>query len=100
MRVARQSVISLLTLSNDRYSHNALLTYSQYLQPLNLVMESRECDDRGANVLFIFGTQCLREAIKGLEVELKQNNERFEVTPVGKDRNMVDGQIKLITAHI
>ena len=60
----------------------------------------RKCNNCGAKVSFRVCTQCLRETVKGLEVELKQSNEQFEVMPVGKDRNMVDERIELITAHI
>ena len=71
-------------------------------------MEMQECNNCGAKVLFLATsfrigfrcTQCLRETVKGLEAELKQSNELFEVMPAGKDRNMVDGRIELITAHI
>jgi hypothetical protein len=63
-------------------------------------MEMQECNNCGAKVLFRVCTQCLRETVKGLEAELKQSNELFEVKPAGKDMNMVDGRIELITAHI
>lgn len=60
----------------------------------------RKCNNCGAKVSFRVCTQCLREAVKGLEVELKQSNEQFGVMPAGKGRNMVDERIELITAHI
>ena len=60
----------------------------------------RKCNNCGAKVSFRVCTQCLRETVKGLEAELKQSNEQFEVMPAGKDRNMVDERIELITAHI
>ena len=63
-------------------------------------MEMRKCNNCGAKVSFRVCTQCLRETVKGLEAELKQSNEQFEVMPAGKDRNMVDERIELITAHI